>query len=72
MHRFNDKVASHLTGWKESMAGQLYKVVFEGEILEGSQVQEVKRALAKLYNTREDQVERFFSGKRLAVKECGL
>jgi hypothetical protein len=51
------------------MAGQLYKVVFEGEILEGSQVQEVKRALAKLYNTREDQVERFFSGKRLAVKK---
>ena len=51
------------------MAGQLYRVVFEGEILEGSQVQEVKRALAKLYNTREDQVERFFSGKRLAVKK---
>jgi hypothetical protein len=51
------------------MAGQLYKVVFEGELLEGSQVQEVKRALAKLYNTREDQVERFFSGKRLAVKK---
>ena len=42
------------------MAGQLYRVVFEGEILEGSQVQEVKRALAKLYNMREDQVERFF------------
>jgi hypothetical protein len=51
------------------MAGQLYRVVFEGEILEGSQVQEVKRALAKLYNTTEDQVERFFSGKRLAVKK---
>jgi hypothetical protein len=51
------------------MAGQLYRVVFEGEILEGSQVQEVKRALAKLYNMREDQVERFFSGKRLAVKK---
>ncbi|MCG6917536.1 MAG: DUF2939 domain-containing protein [Deltaproteobacteria bacterium] len=51
------------------MAEQLYKVVFEGEILEGSQVQEVKRALAKLYNTTEDQVERFFSGKRLAIKK---
>jgi len=51
------------------MAGQLYRVVFEGEILEGSQVQEVKRALAKLYNFRDDQVERFFSGKRLAVKK---
>ena len=51
------------------MAGQLYRVVFEGEILEGSQVQEVKRALAKLYNRTEDQVERFFSGKRLAVKK---
>jgi hypothetical protein len=32
------------------MAEQLYRVIFEGEILEGSQVQEVKRALAKLYN----------------------
>jgi len=51
------------------MAGQLYRVVFEGEILEGSQVQEVKRALAKLYNSGEDQIERFFSGKRLAVKK---
>ena len=51
------------------MAGQLYRVVFEGEILEGSQVQEVKRALAKLYNRSEDQIERFFSGKRLAVKK---
>jgi hypothetical protein len=51
------------------MAEQLYKVVFEGEILEGSQVQEVKRALAKLYNTGEDKIERFFSGKRLAIKK---
>jgi hypothetical protein len=62
-------VASHLTGWKEIMAGKLYRVVFEGEILEGSQVQEVKRALAKLYNRTEDQVERYFSGKRLTVKK---
>jgi hypothetical protein len=59
----------HLTGWKEVMAGQLYKVIFEGKILEGSQVQEVKRALAKLYNKTEDQVEHYFSGKRLTVKK---
>ncbi|MBT8406279.1 MAG: DUF2939 domain-containing protein, partial [Deltaproteobacteria bacterium] len=51
------------------MAEQLYRVIFAGEILEGSQVQEVKRALAKLYNKREDQVERYFSGKRLTVKK---
>ena len=38
-------MVSHLTGWKEIMAGQLYRVVFEGEILEGSQVQEGKRAM---------------------------
>jgi hypothetical protein len=69
LHKFNDKVASHLTGWKEIMAEQLYRVIFEGEILEGNQVQEVKRALAKLYAIREDKVERFFSGKRLAVKK---
>jgi hypothetical protein len=69
LHKFNDKVASQLTGWREIMAEKLYKVVFEGEILEGSQVQEVKRALAKLYNTGEDKIERFFSGKRLAIKK---
>ena len=51
------------------MEEQLYKVVFEGEILVGSQVQEVKRALAKLYNKTEDQVEHYFSGKRLTVKK---
>jgi hypothetical protein len=51
------------------MSEQLYKVIFEGEILQGCQVQEVKRALAKLYNKSEDQVERFFSGKRLTVKK---
>jgi hypothetical protein len=51
------------------MEEQLYKVVFEGEILEGSQVQEVKRALAKMYKTGEDKIERFFSGKRLAIKK---
>ena len=51
------------------MEEQLYRVIFEGEILEGSQVQEVKRALAKLYNKTEDQVEHYFSGKRLTVKK---
>ena len=51
------------------MAEPLYRVAFEGKIPQGSQVQEVKRALAKLYNKSEDQVERFFSGKRLTVKK---
>ena len=51
------------------MTEQLYRVVFEGEILQGSQVQDVKRALAKLYNKREDQVEHYFSGKPLTVKK---
>jgi hypothetical protein len=51
------------------MEEKLYKVIFEGEILAGSQVQEVKRALAKLYNKTEDQVEHYFSGKRLTVKK---
>jgi hypothetical protein len=69
LHKFTDKVASHLTGWKEIMAEQRYRVVFAGEIFEGRQVQEVKRALAKLYNTGEDKIERFFSGKRLAIKK---
>ena len=51
------------------MEEQRYRVIFEGEILEGSQVQEVKRALAQLYKKTEDQVEHYFSGKRLTVKK---
>ena len=69
LHKFSDNTVPHSTVWKEIVAEQLYRVVFEGEILEGSQVQEVKRALAKLYNKTEDQVEHYFSGKRLTVKK---
>jgi thiol-disulfide isomerase/thioredoxin len=51
------------------MAEQRYRVVFEGEILDGLRVEEVKRGLAALFKASEDKIERFFSGKRLAVKK---
>lgn len=50
------------------MAAQRYRVVFAGEILDGLQLREVKRGLARLLKASEDQIERFFSGKRIAVK----
>ena len=51
------------------MAAQRYRVIFEGEILKGLQVEEVKRGLATLFKASEDKIERFFSGKRLAIKK---
>ncbi|NIR17582.1 MAG: hypothetical protein GWN86_28210, partial [Desulfobacterales bacterium] len=51
------------------MPGRRYRVVFEGKIAEGLQVQEVKRNLASLFRISEDRIERFFSGKRLAIKK---
>jgi thiol-disulfide isomerase/thioredoxin len=51
------------------MSAQRYRLVFEGEILEGLQTEEVKRGLATLFKASEAQIERFFSGKRLAVKK---
>ena len=58
-----------LVAWEAIMPGRRYRVVFEGKIAEGLQVQEVKRNLASLFRTSEDQIERFFSGKRLAIKK---
>jgi thiol-disulfide isomerase/thioredoxin len=51
------------------MAEQRYRVVFEGEILDGLRVEEVRRGLATLFKASEDKIERFFSGKRLALKK---
>ena len=56
----------HLTTWKKIMTAQRYRVIFKGEILDGLQVEEVKRGLATLFRASEDKIERFFSGKRLA------
>lgn len=44
-------------------------MVFEGEILDGLKVEEVKRGLATLFRASEAQIERFFSGKRVAIKK---
>lgn len=51
------------------MTAQHYRVVFEGEILDGLQVEEVKRGLATLVKASEVEIERFFSGKRLLIKK---
>jgi len=60
---------SQFTTWKKIMTAQRFRVVFEGEILDGLQVEEVKRGLASLFKASEAQIERFFSGKRLSIKK---
>jgi thioredoxin-related protein len=60
---------SGLTTWKKIMTERRYRVVFEGEILDGLKLEEVKRSLATLFRANEAQIERFFSGKRLAIKK---
>jgi len=52
------------------MTEQHYRVVFEGGILDGYEVDEVRRNLANLFKVSEDEIERFFWGKRLGVKKA--
>jgi len=52
------------------MTEQHYRVVFEGGILDGYEVDEVRRNLANLFKVSEDKIERFFWGKRLGVKKA--
>ena len=50
------------------MNGELYQVVFTGQILEGAELPDVKRKVAKLFNASDKQMKLFFSGKRVVIK----
>jgi capsular exopolysaccharide synthesis family protein len=52
------------------MTPQRYRVVLEGRVLDGFQAGEVKRNLANLFKVSEDEIERFFWGRRLGVKKA--
>jgi len=46
-----------------------YNLVFNGEILEGHQIEDVKQKLAPLLKTDEKGIERLFSGKPTVIKK---
>ena len=48
---------------------QYYRLVFNGEVLEGHQIGDVKKKLASLLKTDERGIERFFSGKPNIIKK---
>lgn len=50
------------------MAGECFKVVFEGEIRAGEDIQEVKQRLATLFKVDYSKVERLFSGRPVVIK----
>ncbi|MBL4866294.1 MAG: hypothetical protein JKY67_07960 [Pseudomonadales bacterium] len=50
------------------MSDQQYQIVFTGQIIEGADLAEVKRKIAKLFNASEKQLAMFFSGKRVVIK----
>lgn len=51
------------------MAQELYRVVFTGEVLEGHDAGDVKRALAALYRADVSKMEALFTGKPVIVKK---
>lgn len=50
------------------MTERFYRVVFNGRILSGHDVERVKRNLAHIFNLSEGTVENLFSGRRVVVK----
>jgi hypothetical protein len=51
------------------MASQLYRVVFEGRVIEGRDVREAKRNLARLFKVTEEKIERYFVGRPIVIKK---
>jgi len=49
-------------------SNKLYQVVFAGELQPGADLATVKLAVAKIFKVNDEQIARFFSGKRIVVK----
>lgn len=47
----------------------MYKVVFKGEIIEGQNIQQVKKRLAALHKVSLSKIEPLFSGNPITIKE---
>lgn len=48
---------------------QLYKIVFSGQIADGSEIKAVKQSIASLYKVSLERCEHFFTGKTITIKE---
>ena len=46
-----------------------YKIVFEGKIAEGCNIEDVKKNLASLYSVDVGEIERLFTGRPIVLKE---
>ncbi|TQV75164.1 hypothetical protein FLL45_09505 [Aliikangiella marina] len=47
---------------------QTYSVVFAGELIEGFEVESVKKAFADIFQVKDENVQKYFSGKPRVVK----
>jgi len=50
------------------MSDQLYQIAFTGQIMEGADLAKVKLNIAKMFKASDKQLEIFFSGKRVVIK----
>jgi thiol-disulfide isomerase/thioredoxin len=58
-----------LIEWEQIMTAQRYRVLFEGQIIPGHDVQTVKKNLAVIFRLGHEKMERFFSGRRFVIKK---
>jgi len=52
-----------------AMSGNTFEVVFNGKVVEGASVDQVKQNVAKLFKVEVAKVERLFSGARVVIKK---
>jgi hypothetical protein len=50
------------------MTSQRYRVVFEGEIVQGQDVEEVKKKLAALCKVSDEKIEKYFQGRPMLIR----
>lgn len=50
------------------MSNAIYKIIFQGAIVEGQKIEDVKKALAQSFNVQESKIDKFFSGQPYQLK----
>lgn len=50
------------------MTARTYRLIFEGQIVPGRNIEEVKTNLSSFYNVDDDRLERFFTGQPIVLK----
>jgi len=46
-----------------------YKIVYQGKIVKGNDIEKVKQNLASIFHTDVAKIERFFKGRPVVVKD---